>query len=1650
MTKRTRLLAVVLAGCMAFTSLPFSMVQAAGSSTASVAEETKITGLTTEYQTNPLGIEPKGVHFGWKMESAAIGARQTAYQVKVTKEDQSAVWDSGRVESDRSTGIACGEVLEQRTCYNWEVTVWDQAGKSYQANAAFETGVSDLQEWKDAEFIGLNKSRLAPVFRCEQALMKTDIKKARLYITALGAYQAYVNGNRVGELDKDGNVIYHHMNPGYGNARVSLGYQTYDITPFLVQADSAAVSVSAGTGWYNGMGETNSQPAVKALVIIDYEDGSQQVIKTNTTDWKGTLAGGITASGIYYGEDYNALFAKELGDYTQTGYDDSAWVNAQGSSEGTAASPCITNRFDAQTASYIKIKVQEAGPANDSRENFLQIMEMELLDGQDNVIRGKVPKINNTWSPNGQWKPEHLTDGDLGQKTDNGFTTNMMGTTGAMSYTFEEPVEITFDLGSAASFDTLKLYPRTAAKPVSGNECPAYPKKYTLEISQDGSNWTPVDLNGSEEGTGYFVESLRNTELFPEMEAEPQHIDTDFEGNVRAKKVKISVSQIGPAVYENNDWEKENRLQIMELELWDGTKNVAKNVVPTVTTDKPFDFGDTWRVENLTDGDYGVQSDKGYSTNILDTKKTTIDLENPITIEFDFDEAVEFSSLRIFPRSGKDSVIGGIYPNYPKIFTVSVSENGTEWRDLVTDADMGMVRKMADLQNMKMSTDSFPGVIRAQTGLPGRMTGAFDQNPVSAYVYSGNKASSDYEGGEVNVLREYEGKDMFDQGVELKKGETMVVNMGQNLTAVPNIRFSGEMGTMATLRFAEMLNDGSHVGTGAFDADGPKGSIYQYSLRNARSQAKYVFAGDGVETYQPSMSFFGYQYVEITASDDIKIFGLVSKGISSVSDQTGQIVTNNQDVNKLFSNVLYGQLSNYYTAPTDCNQRDERLSWAGDTQAFVQTAVYNFDSYAFLMDIQDIFAENTKKNGYVASVADQVDPNAFFGNWAAGWSDVLVIAPWTLYKQTGDISILEENWEVLQQYMTFLKNGERAPNHCMIPNNARNYGDWLSFQGTCLEVISDYYYGYMNQIMAEISGILGKEQEKAAYEQKFEAIKQAFLNTHVTFNDGNLVIKSGEGNVNYQFMYSAGKGGTWENNSQTSLIWMLKLGFYENEAMKDAAEKLLIENIKNENPDPGSIRAEAEKNTLAVGFLGSNVITPVLSETGNAEVSYDLLLQDSLPSWLFEVKAGATTVWERWNSYTPGKGFGDREMNSFNHYAYGSVVEWMYRYMAGIDSDVKNPGFKNIILQPVLDTGKKYNEEDRINRVDASYESMYGTITSSWKSKDGKLESYRVQIPANTTAVLYLPLEDVKSGELKENFGASFQGMTEHNGQKTAQFKLVSGGYDFAVEAGKLTITNSKGEVQNPGENTPGENTPGGNTPGGDHQGTEEKTSLADCQIGIIPVQYYNGQKKEPEVSVTYNGKTLTKDKDYTISYENNVNIGTAKAVFRGIGSYSGTASKDFVIAVKKNASYIVGNYKYQITNNKANGRGTVKVTGVKNKSVKKKLKKIVIVSKVTIGGKQFAVTAIEKNAFKDCSKAVSADIKADVASIGSKSFANCKKLKKIIIRSGKLKTVGKNAFQKISARAVIQVPKAKWKTYKKKLNRKGQKKTVKITALKK
>ena len=1205
---------MLLTACLVFNILPASVYAA---DTASEIHAS-IVGLTTEYLTNPIGIDADSIHFGWKMESKVVGAKQTAYEISVYESGnpKTLVWDSGKTNSDESVGIVYGgEALEEAVAYTWSVTVWNEKGeKIFSEPASFETGVTNQENWKNAKFIRMNKSSIAPVFRTEQPLSQGNILSARLYITAIGAYQAYVNGSQVGKIEGDG-MVYHHMNPGYGNRNISLGYETYDVTSCLQGSTAAAVAVIAGTGWSDGqgssiMGQTSSQPAVKAMLTVTYDTGEQQVIATNTTDWKGTLDGPITSNGVYYGEDYDARKAKALGDFTKTGYDDSSWTNAAQQTE-PSGNPVIVNAFEPQTAKYVRLSVTETGPAvKNDNENRLQIMELELLDATgNNAARNVSAAVSDNFEAGDQWKSSNLTDGDNGVNSRKGYTSNTLGY-GQTSFTLGTPITIDFTFANPVTIQTLKIYPRTELESISGTECVNYPKKYELQVSNDGLNWTTAGA--------YEVNNLKNTVIYTES----------------------------------------------------------------------------------------------------------------------------------------------------------------------------------------MSSAAYSGEIRPQPGTAGKILDEYEKKPVSAVLYTGESGQSEYPAGEIAVDAYYayeesedflyrenyipvgSGREIFSDGITLKKGQSMVIDMGQNMTAIPNIEFEAAEGTTLTMNFGEMLNDGSASGSGATQADGPKGSIYKKSLRTARSAVQYTFSGDGREEYQTTMSFFGYQYIGITATEDVTIYAVRSRALSSVSEQTGNIQTNNENVNKLFSNTLYGQLSNYFTTSTDCPQRDERTFWSGDTQAFARTALYNFDATPFLGDLMDIMSENTMIKGYTPAVVD--DLTGYFSNWAAGWSDAQVIVPWTLYCQTGDQTVLTKYWEAMVYYMDYLKSKERGENQAPIAGGGMNFGDWLSFQGTSVEVISDYYYGYVTRLMEKIAGIIGDAEKETYYNQLFEAIKSKFLNTHVTFTNGNLVIKSGTGNTGYQFHYNYGKGGKWEDNSQTALLWMLKLGFYDSEEMKEESARLLVENIKNKNPLSASIRSEYGENTLAVGFLGSNVITPVLTDIGYSDVSYDLLLQDEQPSWLFEVKAGATTIWERWNSYTPGVGFGDSEMNSFNHYAYGSVVEWMYQYMAGISADEENPGFKNIVLQPMIDTGVQYNEEERIDSVDGSYESYYGKIESGWRSQKGELKSYDTVVPANTTAVLYLPVTRENMKGFEPVSGITHVGMTEHNGKTAAEFQLASGGYHFEVVNGQL------------------------------------------------------------------------------------------------------------------------------------------------------------------------------------------------------------------------------------------------------------------------
>ncbi|WP_189148451.1 alpha-L-rhamnosidase [Streptomyces lacrimifluminis] len=566
--------------------------------------------------------------------------------------------------------------------------------------------------------------------------------------------------------------------------------------------------------------------------------------------------------------------------------------------------------------------------------------------------------------------------------------------------------------------------------------------------------------------------------------------------------------------------------------------------------------------------------------------------------------------------------------------------------------------------------------------------------------------------------------------VTIGAGETVVFDLGQNMVGVARYSLRGPAGTRAEFRFGEILNDDSA------GADGPAGSLYRANLRSAKATSTYVLKGDRQgETHQDSLTFYGFRYVSVTATDTITITGLTGKVATSAIRETGTVTTNDPDINQLASNIRWGQRGNYLWVPTDCPQRDERLGWTGDTQVFSATGLYNVDAGVFLSHFQDTVVDSALIYGMGKAQFTGVAPTGRynFPGGGSGWADAGVIVPWTVWQMTGDATVVEDNWPAMTRYLDWIQQqtGDTYAGQGSLT------GDWLGPQKTSAQLMSDVYYGYSTRLMAQMARALGRTAEAAAYDRLFGRIRQAFITKYLSTEGGTVTVRSSLGDAS-PIEPGSDPDQKTEDNSQTALLWVLKLGFYETLAQRRTLVGHLAANIGNDDAykaaHPGSIRVRYSENTLSVGFLGVNVLAPVLTDEGHADLAYKLLHQDALPSWLFSVKNGATTVWERWNSYSKEDGFGPVGMNSFNHYAYGAIMEWMYAYMAGIARDPESPGFKHFVLQPHIDpTGG-------ITRVSGTYESPYGEIRSEWQvTEGGRALVYDVVVPANSEATLRLP-----------------------------------------------------------------------------------------------------------------------------------------------------------------------------------------------------------------------------------------------------------------------------------------------------------------------
>ncbi|HSC55099.1 MAG TPA: glycoside hydrolase family 78 protein [Phnomibacter sp.] len=521
------------------------------------------------------------------------------------------------------------------------------------------------------------------------------------------------------------------------------------------------------------------------------------------------------------------------------------------------------------------------------------------------------------------------------------------------------------------------------------------------------------------------------------------------------------------------------------------------------------------------------------------------------------------------------------------------------------------------------------------------------------------------------------------------KGE-QVIDFGQNLVGWVVLKTKAKAGDSIKLYHAEVLDK--------------KGNFYIDNLRGAKCLNTYVFKGSNdAETFEPHFTWQGFRYVKVEGyKRALNAADFTAVALYSDMQKTGTFESSNALINQLQHNIEWGQKGNFLDVPTDCPQRDERLGWTGDAQVFSRTAAFNMNVHNFFVKwLQDVEADQ------VSGKVPYVIPNVLDTNGvnSTGWSDVATIIPWNMYLAYGDKQILENQFTSMKAYVESIRKSSKND----LWNTGFHFGDWLFYRPeddndgnaavTDKYLIAQCFYAHSTQLLVNAANVLGKKEEAQVYTALLEKIKAAFLKEYVTAN-GRLV-----------------------SSTQTAYTLALQFDMLPESLRQQAADRLVL-NLSNYGYH------------LTTGFLGTPYLCHVLTRFGYTDHAYKLLLQESYPSWLYPVKNGATTIWERWDGQKPDGSFQTPGMNSFNHYAYGAIGDWMYRKMVGLDTYEDGPGYQHIKVQPHIGGG--------FTHASASLQTNYGKLSSGWKLEGNKLTMH-VEIPANTTATVYVPAKTVES-----------------------------------------------------------------------------------------------------------------------------------------------------------------------------------------------------------------------------------------------------------------------------------------------------------------
>lgn len=1269
---------------------------------------------------NPIGIDDSNPAFSWKLKSDVQGQLQTAYRIVVATDERltEQVWDSGKITESDTTDIICKEQLQECTRYYWQVTIWDAQNIEVQSDIAFfETAFISTEALKGANWIEVSNPSLKVSENMHYRIDVDIISFTKVAAILFGNTKWLGDGTLMWQIQDKGSylqLVPHWRASGEWNTtsvEIASGdaytvkkekgmHLTIDVDgeKIVTYIDGNKIStvttqemgISTSYGFVGVREGTDEGVTLDNLSVTDYSlyDKGETVVSYDfseslpvSTNSEARVEDGVykaydTTGDKWFGEDYliQGLKSQSTADSVRL-YS----LEADISCAAGAVSLCFNAKDTSnllmwqivRTDSVVKLRPHKM--VNGKFTAYTDVILTNIVTPMQ-LAEGVTVKI------------DVCTDVIKTYVNDvcvNQFDVSQLGTElvlGKFATRVASGEDFAFSRLKAVSF-----LQSSAGDLLFDYSCDTFNPFYRGKM-QDGK----VVMN-QDNGTGVFL-LHSGTDTFRKQ----------FHTEKTVKKARLYIASYG--VY--NAYL--NGVRIGNDELAPGWTDEKERICYYT-----YDITDSL-VEGENTITVGVSH--GWSETVLYYSKepaTPYKLRAYMNITYEDGTTETIVTDQSWKSAYTGPVLmGDIFQGeyYDATADLSYQKNG------YNDSLWGDAKEVTYQTNL-VARDG--GQIYVREDL--------ERSPQSVQIYSDvTDAIDGQQYGKIKVSATYESETFT-----LKKGETAVVDFGQNFAGWEKITFQGNYGTVVTIRHAEMLND--NMGLISRGNDGPEGSVYTANLRNALARTHYKMNGQKA-TYRPTTTYYGFRYLEITATDDIVIEKICGEVATSVMEETGTFETSDALINQLYSNALWGQYSNYFGQATDCPQRDERLGYSGDAQVFVGTAVYNSNVKAFLRNFMLTLEEGQADDGAYGNTMP--DKNAVGSVWAgvAGWADAGIIVPYTYYKQYGDAGILRDMHLSMTEYMQYLES-------CGEERIGQKFGDWLSYATNDTQMINFISYVYTiwdTQMMQEIATVLGKTEDITKYHKMEETYKGYFQKKFLDEN-GDLLM-----------------------SQQTAYLFALKLGLYQDEQAWNRGKEALVKAIKNNG------------NCLNTGFLGTSIIMETLVEIGESDLAYELLFQDSNPSWLFSVKQGATTMWERWNSYSKTAGFGNVSMNSFNHYAYGCVAEFMYANMLGIQPG--EAGYSQFVLEP--------KTTDKLEYVKGSYDSVNGLIRSEWKKAENGLFEYQFTIPMNTKATIRLEkeqygtyyVEGVRFDKLTEEMGITYVG--EEDGLLI--FEATSGTFTFS------------------------------------------------------------------------------------------------------------------------------------------------------------------------------------------------------------------------------------------------------------------------------